>query len=83
MDLESKTEISVFCVITEWNIGHLKEFCDFFTKYDIKQIGFMHLNYTFQDTADRHNAMFGENYFATHSNVEQISIGKMEIGFIG
>lgn len=72
--LNSKQSISVFCVITEWNIGFLKEFIDFFKKYPLKEIGLMHTNFTPQSIADNHNVIWGNSYSATASNVEQINI---------
>ena len=48
-------DISIFCVITEWNIGHLKEFVDYFIKFPIKQLGFMHTNFTPDFIVQNHN----------------------------
>lgn len=75
-------EVSVFSVITEWNTGHLKEFADFFKSYPLKQIGFMHLNFTSKETADFHNSMFGALYPATISNTEQINIDKIDLNIM-
>lgn len=66
--------ISVFCVITQWNIGRLKEFVDFFKSYPIHEIGFMHTNYTPDSVADLHNARFGKRYHATASNMKDINL---------
>ena len=71
--------ISIFCVITEWNIGHLEEFLDLFRHLPLKQVGFMHTNYTPQDLADRHNRIFGAEYPATASNMEEINLDKMDL----
>lgn len=67
-------EISVYCVITEWNIGHLKEFADFFSNYPLKILGFMHTNFTPKNIADNHNLVYGNSYPATDSNVDEINI---------
>lgn len=77
--LNPKQSISIFCVITEWNIGYLKEFAEFFKDYPLKEIGFMHTNFTPQSIADNHNVAFGANYFATASNVEQINIQNYDL----
>jgi Fe-coproporphyrin III synthase len=77
--LNPKQSISIFCVITEWNIGFLKEFIDFFKDYPLKEIGFMHTNFTPQSVADSHNAVFGATYFATASNIEQITIENYDL----
>lgn len=79
LELNPKQSISIFCVITEWNIGYLKEFVEFFKDYPLKEIGFMHTNFTPQSVADNHNVVFGENYFATASNVEQINIENYDL----
>jgi radical SAM protein with 4Fe4S-binding SPASM domain len=71
--------ISVFCVITEWNIEHLKEFADYFKKFPIKQLGFMHTNFTPEFIVNDHNKLFGDKYPATISNTEQIEISKMNL----
>lgn len=71
---KNRPEISIFCVITEWNTGRLKEFADFFKKYPLKQLGFMHTNYTPDIIAQHHNAQYGEKYPATPSNVEETQV---------
>lgn len=72
-------DISIFCVITEWNIGFLKEFVDYFNKYPIKQLGFMHTNFTPDYIVQNHNKIYGGKYPATISNTEQIEISKMNL----
>jgi radical SAM protein with 4Fe4S-binding SPASM domain len=76
---DHRPQVSVFSVITEWNIGHLKEFVDFFRTYPLKQIGFMHLNFINRETAEYHNSLFGELYPATISNTEQINLDKINL----
>lgn len=74
-----RPNISIFCVITEWNIGHLKEFADYFKKFPLKQLGFMHTNFTPQFIVANHNKIYGDKYPATISNTEQIEISKMNL----
>jgi len=74
-----RPDISIFCVITEWNIGHLKKFVDYFKNYPIKQIGFMHTNFTPDFIVQNHNNLYREKYPATISNTEQIEISKMNL----
>jgi len=76
---KNRPTISIYCVITEWNIGYLKEFIAFFKDYPLKEIGFMHTNYTTQSVADIHNKKFGHNYFATASNMESLDFSKMDL----
>lgn len=71
--------ISVFCVITEWNIGYLKEFTDFFATYPLKQLGFMHTNFTQQHIADKHNIIWHHSYPATASNTEGINTDNFDL----
>lgn len=77
-----RPNISIFCVITEWNIGHLKEFADYFKKFPIKQLGFMHTNFTPDFIVVNHNKIYGDKYPATISNTEQIEISKMNLNIL-
>jgi radical SAM protein with 4Fe4S-binding SPASM domain len=74
-----RPNISIFCVITEWNIGNLKEFADYFKKFPLKQLGFMHTNFTPDFIVENHNKIYGAKYPATVSNTEQIEISKMNL----
>jgi len=74
-----RPNISIFCVITEWNIGHLKEFADYFKKFPLRQLGFMHTNFTPDFIVSNHNKTYGDKYPATISNTEQIEISKMNL----
>lgn len=75
----NQPKISIFCVITEWNIGYLKEFLDCFKDYPIAHIGFMHPNFTHQKIADNHNAIWQNSYPATASNVEEVNIDNFDL----
>ncbi len=75
----SGPEVSVFCVITEWNIGHMLEFLNYFKRIPLKQVGFMHTNFTTDEMAAEHNLHFGNAYPATASNMEEIDIAKMDL----
>lgn len=75
----NSTGIGVYCVITEWNIGRLKEFADFFKAYPLKHLGFMHTNFTPESVANAHNLKYGNQYPATHSNVEEVNIDNMDL----
>jgi len=77
--LQPKASVSVFCVITEWNIGYLKEFLDFFKAYPLGQIGFMHSNFTKQHIADTHNEIWSQSYPATNSNVDEVNIDNFDL----
>jgi len=79
LSLNPKQSISVFCVITEWNIGYLKEFLDFFKKYPLVQIGFMHTNFTPVNIAEKHNTIWANTYPATTSNIEEVNIDNFDL----
>ncbi len=75
-------KIGIYCVITEWNIGKLAEFVDFFKDYPLTAMGFMHTNFTSAAVADAHNAKFGIHYKATSSNMEEINIDNMDLDLL-
>jgi Fe-coproporphyrin III synthase len=74
-----RPDISVFCVITEWNTGRLKELVDCFALYPLKKLGFMHPNFTPDHIAEQHNARYGKRYPATSSNVKETEISKTNL----
>ncbi|NIR92176.1 MAG: hypothetical protein GWO08_00430, partial [Gammaproteobacteria bacterium] len=74
-----KPGISVFCTITEWNIGHLAQFAEIFRHIPLQHLGFMHTNFTPQYVADAHNQLYGNLYPATDSSMEGISIESMNL----
>jgi Fe-coproporphyrin III synthase len=65
----SKTQINVYCVITEWNTRHLVSFLEHLSPFMLNRVGLMHSNFTPQYLADRHNKFFGGLYPSTASNV--------------
>jgi radical SAM protein with 4Fe4S-binding SPASM domain len=73
----SKIDINVYCVITEWNVGRLEEFLTSLTSFNLKQVGFMHANFTTHKIADHHNKVFGALYPATSSNVTDTNNASM------
>lgn len=79
LEYPNRPKISIFCVITEWNIGQLLEFVEYFKDYPLEQIGFMHTNYTPSSIADIHNQKFAATYPATASNMEEINIDNMDL----
>lgn len=71
--------ISVFCVITEWNIGSLHAFLEELKIFPLKQVGFLHANFITEAQAEKHNALFGSFYHATVSNVEEVSFERYDL----
>jgi len=66
-------KVSVFCAITEWNIGHLMAFLNCLKAYPLHQVGFMHTVFNTDEQAKVHNAIFGSKYFATSSNTDELN----------
>ena len=60
---------SVFCVVTPWNVTRLAEFVSLFAPLPLAGLGFMHANFTTAEMAEAHNAVHGESYPATVSNL--------------
>lgn len=82
LSMADSPSISIFCVITEWNIGHLKRFVDDIKHLPLKQVGFMHTNFTTKEMADAHNQLFLDEYPATFSNTEEIDLSKMNLDLL-
>lgn len=76
---ENAPDISIFCVITEWNFTELKQFTDYFAHLPVKHVGFMHQNFITRDVADGHNSLYGSLYRATHSNIEETDFAKIDL----
>lgn len=76
---ENAPEVSIFCVITEWNYTELKSFVDYFNKMPIKHLGFMHQNFITERLAESHNAIYGNKYRATHSNVQETDFSTIDL----
>ncbi|MCU0423110.1 MAG: radical SAM protein [Bacteroidia bacterium] len=79
--LEEKNtpDISVYFVITEWNIDEMVTFAEFFKPYPLKRLGFMHTNFTTKAGAELHNSIWGEHYHATLSNTQEINVEQMNL----
>lgn len=72
-------EVSVYCVITEWNYTELSDFVTYFDELGVKHIGFMHQNFVTKQIANAHNALYGSRYHATHSNIEETDFSTMDL----
>jgi MoaA/NifB/PqqE/SkfB family radical SAM enzyme len=74
-----RPRISVFCAITEWNIGHLVEFAEIFKDIPLKQMGFMHTVFTTESISAAHNLVYGNAYEATPSNMKEIHLENYDL----
>ena len=72
-------KVSVFCAVTEWNIGHLVRFADLFKSFPLSRLGFLHTNFTPPEVAGAHNALYGRLYPATISNMKEINVERMDL----
>lgn len=72
-------EISIFFVITQWNIAELADFVEYFRHLPITRVGFMQTNFTPRSVADEHNLHYGRKYFATSSNVTDVAVEEMDL----
>ena len=77
-----KPEISLFCTITEWNIGKLVEFLECFKGMPLGRVGFMHTNFTPKEVAEHHNSIYGGSYPATESNLEEVDLNNMDLNLL-
>lgn len=75
----NRPKISIFCVITEWNVEFLFDFLQYFKNFPLERIGFMHTNFTPKHIAEKHNEIFGLIYPATASNVEQTNVESTDL----
>ncbi|MFY0651992.1 MAG: SPASM domain-containing protein [Cyclobacteriaceae bacterium] len=78
----AETKITIICAITEWNIGHLKQFSDSFIELGIDEIAFMHTQYTDPKMANIHNAKWGNLYPATDSNLDEVNFDNMDLDIL-
>lgn len=66
--LPDPPEISVFCTISEYNVGYLKTFLTDISDLPLKLVGLIHNNFVTPAQANEHNALYGAIYPATASN---------------
>jgi radical SAM protein with 4Fe4S-binding SPASM domain len=79
LTFKNRPEISIFSVITEWNIGEMSKFVEYFKNFPLKEIGFMHTNFTPDWLAVEHNKHYGDKYEATLSNTGEIDLENMDL----
>jgi Fe-coproporphyrin III synthase len=71
--------VSVFCVITEWNIGYLQDFLNELSHLPLQHVGFLHANFVSEDNAFQHNLLFGNRFSATSSNIEEVNFSAYDL----
>jgi len=70
-------QLTVACAITEWNFHSLATFAEMFRKIPLKELLFLHTNFTTDEIANKHNAIYGTHYTATASNTKELHLDKM------
>ena len=80
--LPNPPEISVFCTITEWNVGSLAAFMRAMNALPLKEVGLMHNNFVTREQADDHNARYGADWHATASNVFESDPGHIDLDLL-
>lgn len=78
----SHIPVSVFCVITEWNIGHLHTFLENLRRLPLKHVGLLHANFVTEENAALHNSLFGTRFPATSSNIEEVNFAAYDLDML-
>ena len=73
LEQNNPPKIGVYCVVTNWNQNELLDFVKYFQDFPLKEIAFMHPNFTSQKLADEHNINWSANYPATASNLDEFN----------
>jgi Fe-coproporphyrin III synthase len=71
--------IAVFCTITEWNVGSLRQFLRDMRSLPVKRVGLMHNNFVTREQAQSHNLRFDGDLHATASNVFESDPSKINL----
>lgn len=71
--------VSVFCAVTEWNIGHLVAFAEELRGFHLSRLGFMHTVFVAPEAAAVHNARWGARYPATPSNTRELRLERYDL----
>ncbi len=66
-------KIGIYCVVTNWNQDELGAFAEYFQQFPLKELAFMHANFTSQTIADEHNKLWFDKYPATVSNLDEFN----------
>jgi MoaA/NifB/PqqE/SkfB family radical SAM enzyme len=69
MALPNAPEVSVYCTITEWNVGSLRAFLREMAKLPLMEVGLLHNNFVTSAQAQSHNDRYEGDLQATPSNV--------------
>ena len=71
--------ISVYCTITEWNAGSLRQFLRDMGRLPLKRVGLIHNNFITASQAQSHNLIYGGALPVTSSNVFETDPTKIDL----
>lgn len=77
--MQGAPNMGVFCTISEWNVGHLRQFLCDMSDLPIKRVGLMHNNFITGPQAQNHNVFFEGAFHATPSNIFESDPTKMDL----
>ena len=72
-------DISVYCTITELNVGALRPFLQEMSRLPLQRVGLLHNNFVTEGQAEAHNALHGGLLHATASNVFLTDPGRIDL----
>lgn len=72
-------QISVFCTITEWNVGSLRQFLRDMSLLPLKHVGLVHNNFVTEAEAQSHNSLYDGDLHATSSNVFEADPARIDL----
>ena len=77
--LSDAPEIGVYCAISEFNVGTLRQFLREIEHLPVKKVGLLHTNFVTEDQAADHNQTFGAAFHATASNVFEVDPARVDL----
>lgn len=76
-------DISVYCTISELNVGSLRPFLQEMSRLPLKRVGILHNNFVSADQAEGHNILYGDGPLrATASNVFLSDPSKIDLDLL-
>ena len=75
-------QISVFCVITPWNVGHLEAMVTAMQDLPLTALGFMHTNFTPEAVVNAHNQAHAPTYAVAESNMAEMAVEDVDLAVL-
>jgi Fe-coproporphyrin III synthase len=77
--LPDRPRIGVYCAISEYNVGSLRQFLDDIRDLPLQEVGLLHTNFVTTQQAEDHNRKFGDVLYATPSNVFEVDPARVDL----